>query len=166
MPRKKKTEAAISGEVMPETDTALPEGATEFNPEELEQQAAAVQESNGHTPGLRTTLTQILSNGKRLQVVDDGNRGGLGIKFDGLAEDEIPSAAVREILKAGESRDRRTAKLNYRSDMDKQWRGGVDYQEPGATRDTVQRKVEAIVELDRQGQAFEKRPPKDEGRSR
>ena len=91
------------------------------------------EHKNGEQPRKPNYRETHVVPGGSVKVVDDGNRRGLGVKFE-LPEGEKPSPYVLEPIK--EMRESGKG-MQWRPDMDKQWRKGVSYADPVADRDDV-----------------------------
>ena len=91
------------------------------------------EHKNGEQPRKPNYRETHVVPGGSVKVVDDGNRRGLGVKFE-LSEGEKPSPYVLEPIK--EMRESGKG-MQWRPDMDKQWRKGVSYADPVADREDV-----------------------------
>jgi hypothetical protein len=84
--------------------------------------------------------------GKKVELIDDGNPGGVGIKLTYDDPAERPSDAVKQILKEG---DEKRPGFMYRGDL-KQWRKRIgaeaDPRTAVAIRLDAERRFEAIGE--------------------
>ena len=84
--------------------------------------------------------------GKKVELIEDGNAGGVGIKLTYDDPAERPSDAVKQILKEG---DEQRPGFAYRGDL-KQWRKRVgsdaDPKRAVAIRMDAERRFEAVGE--------------------
>ena len=115
------------------------------------------EHKNGDQPRKPNYRETHVVPGGAVKVVDDGNRRGLGIKFE-LPEGEKPSPYVLEPIKEA----RQSGKgMQWRPDAGKQWRKGVSYDDPAADRDDVRSRA-----ADAAGRLREERSQQAEGQSR
>lgn len=81
---------------------------------------------------------------RRVELIDDGNAGGIGIKLSYDDPKERPSAEIKQILKEG---DEKRPGFTYRGDL-RQWRKRVgkdaDARTAVAIRLDAERRVDAI----------------------
>jgi hypothetical protein len=84
--------------------------------------------------------------GKKVELIDDGNAGGVGIKLTYDDPTERPSDAVKQILKKG---DEQRPGFAYRGDL-QQWRkrigSNADPRTAVAIRMDAERRFEAVGE--------------------
>lgn len=127
---------AASGEVVKRVGTAEPKAV---EPSRAGPPAPAVRKPRG-------VLGRYFRD-RRVQLIDDGNAGGVGIKLTYDDPAERPSEAVKQILKEG---DEKRPGFTYRGDL-KEWRKRIgadaDPRTAVAIRLDAERRVEAIAEL-------------------
>jgi hypothetical protein len=145
------TQAHGDAEEQPAADAAAAE--FDFPPREPEQvksdeRSTAQAEPAAPQPAVRklhSVLTRKFDD-RRVELIDDGNAGGLGIKLTYDDPNERPSEAVKQILKEGD--DQRPG-YSYHREL-KQWRKRIgrdaDPRTAVAIRLDAERRVDAIGE--------------------
>lgn len=139
------TEDSTIGPVETAKDTREAEATQQGQPQaqmkepapQSQPQAVEVQEE----PKDRSGDVSVIG-GTTVKMIDDGNRGGLGIKFQYEDPEERPSDAVKAIVKEHHGRERG---LKFIREM-LQWRKPVRYDAPGESRDDVSDRYQRIVE--------------------
>jgi hypothetical protein len=154
MPRKKRAATPENAETPLEVTPAAtpPDATTEEPTAEPIHVTDKPTDDDRPKPKLRGVAVEIIGD-KRVRLIDNGNRGGVGIKIEGIPEGEKPSEAVMAILRSAED-----VKLQFRNDMDKSWMVRVNPMDPSGTRRAVEKKFAAVVEAMRQ-EAGPEAPP-------
>jgi hypothetical protein len=105
--------------------------------------AQATANQNASTEGTQEDRSIDLSVIKdaKVKLIDNGNRGGLGIKLEFKDDKERPSEAVKQILKGDQEGG---PGLRWHREM-AQWRQRVDLNDPISSRENVQRRFAEVV---------------------